>query len=94
MSICGCFQRLVATDKRQLRDKGRMVKGPRCYGYQSTCCVNQLLGSLKMHFIAADLSTSAGATAVIREISSTFGAVDILINNMGGSETRLVGLAC
>jgi len=40
-----------------------------------------------MHFIAADLSTSAGTAAVIREISSTIGGVDILINNMGGSET-------
>lgn len=46
-----------------------------------------------MYFIAADLSTVAGGAAVIREINSTFGGVDILINNMGGSETPSGGFA-
>lgn len=40
-----------------------------------------------MHFIAADLSTSEGGTKVTQEIIAMFGGVDILVNNMGGSET-------
>jgi NAD(P)-dependent dehydrogenase (short-subunit alcohol dehydrogenase family) len=39
------------------------------------------------HFIAADLSKPAGTQLLIDEIKKTYGGVDILINNMGGSET-------
>ena len=38
-------------------------------------------------FIAADLSTVVGTNQVLEKIKSLFGGVDILINNMGGSET-------
>jgi NAD(P)-dependent dehydrogenase (short-subunit alcohol dehydrogenase family) len=38
-------------------------------------------------FIAADLSTSEGTSHVIDQIKNKFGGIDILINNMGGSET-------
>ncbi|AWG27357.1 SDR family oxidoreductase [Flavobacterium kingsejongi] len=41
----------------------------------------------KYHFIAADLSTPTGTQKVVEAITATFGGVDILINNMGGSET-------
>ncbi|WP_219222440.1 SDR family oxidoreductase [Pedobacter antarcticus] len=41
----------------------------------------------ELHFIAADLSTSEGSQKLIQEVKSTFGIIDILINNMGGSET-------
>ncbi len=39
------------------------------------------------HFIPADLSTPEGTEKVVNEINKTFGGVDILINNAGGSET-------
>lgn len=45
------------------------------------------------HFISADLSTSAGTEKVITEVQSTFGHADILINNMGGSDTPAGGFA-
>ena len=41
----------------------------------------------EMHFISADLSTSTGTLKVIEEVKSTFGKLDILINNLGSSET-------
>ncbi|OMQ11544.1 SDR family oxidoreductase [[Flexibacter] sp. ATCC 35103] len=40
-----------------------------------------------MHFISADLSTSSGTEKVIEEIKTNFGKLDILINNLGSSET-------
>jgi len=46
-----------------------------------------------LHFIAADLSTSDGAQKVISEIFDTYGRLDILINNLGGSETPGGGFA-
>lgn len=39
------------------------------------------------HFIAADLSKPEGTEKVIAEIKEIFGGVDILVNNLGGSET-------
>jgi len=39
------------------------------------------------HFIAADLSTSEGTETVIQEVEAKFGSLDILVNNLGGSET-------
>ncbi|WP_202929062.1 SDR family oxidoreductase [Chitinophaga agri] len=47
----------------------------------------------QLHFIAADLSTSAGAGKVAQEILSLFGRLDILVNNLGGSETPGGGFA-
>ena len=38
-------------------------------------------------FIAADLSTQEGAQKVIETIKANYGSVDILINNLGASET-------
>lgn len=46
-----------------------------------------------IHFIAADLSKPDGTRKVINEISDSFGHVDILVNNMGGSETPGGGFA-
>ena len=45
------------------------------------------------HFISADLSTTEGGLKVIQEIGAQFGSIDILINNMGGSETPGGGFA-
>lgn len=39
------------------------------------------------HFVAADLSTSEGTETVIQEVEAKFGSLDILVNNLGGSET-------
>ncbi|WOK04816.1 SDR family oxidoreductase [Imperialibacter roseus] len=46
-----------------------------------------------LHFISADLSTSAGTAKVIQEVQSTFGRLDILVNNLGGSDTPGGGFA-
>ncbi len=40
-----------------------------------------------LHFISADLSTSKGTAKVIEEVKTNFGKLDILINNLGSSET-------
>jgi len=45
------------------------------------------------HFISADLSTANGTEKVIKEVLSKFGHLDILINNMGGSDTPAGGYA-
>ncbi|WP_218160736.1 SDR family NAD(P)-dependent oxidoreductase [Arsenicibacter rosenii] len=44
-------------------------------------------------FIAADLSKSEDTQTVISEVLNQFGHLDILINNMGGSETPGGGFA-
>lgn len=41
----------------------------------------------KLHFISADLSLSSGTARVIQEVKSTFGKLDILVNNLGSSNT-------
>lgn len=41
----------------------------------------------KLHFISADLSTSSGTAKVIQEVNSTFGKLDVLVNNLGSSNT-------
>jgi NAD(P)-dependent dehydrogenase (short-subunit alcohol dehydrogenase family) len=41
----------------------------------------------EFHYIAADLSYPEGTEKVIDEIKNAFGGVDILINNLGGSES-------
>jgi len=40
-----------------------------------------------LHFIAADLTTAQGAAKVISEITAQYGGPDILVNNLGSSET-------
>lgn len=45
------------------------------------------------HFIAADLSQPEGAQKVVNEVLEKFGRLDILVNNMGGSETPGGGFA-
>lgn len=49
--------------------------------------------SYGIHFIAADLSKPDGTRHVIDHILDTFGHLDILVNNMGGSETPAGGFA-
>jgi len=46
-----------------------------------------------LHFIAADLSTSKGTEKVVETVLSAHGRLDILINNLGGSETPGGGFA-
>lgn len=45
----------------------------------------------QVHFIPSDLSKSAGAQKVIREVLATYGRLDILVNNLGSSETPAGG---
>lgn len=40
-----------------------------------------------LHFITADLSTPEGTEKVVQEVNSKFGGLDILVNNLGSSET-------
>ena len=47
----------------------------------------------KLYFIAADLSKPDGTAKVATEVLSKFGKLDILINNLGGSETPAGGFA-
>jgi NAD(P)-dependent dehydrogenase (short-subunit alcohol dehydrogenase family) len=49
--------------------------------------------SSNTHFIAADLSTPQGTRKVVDEVLGKFGGLDILVNNMGGSETPGGGFA-
>ncbi len=49
--------------------------------------------SNKLHFIASDLSTVAGSQKVISEVLSTYGRLDILVNNLGSSVTPAGGFA-
>ncbi|MFC6191590.1 SDR family oxidoreductase [Dyadobacter subterraneus] len=46
-----------------------------------------------IYFIAADLSKPQGTRKVVDEVIDKFGRLDILINNMGGSETPGGGFA-
>jgi NAD(P)-dependent dehydrogenase (short-subunit alcohol dehydrogenase family) len=47
----------------------------------------------KLRFISADLSKPAGTQKVVDEILSIFKKLDILVNNLGGSETQGGGFA-
>ena len=40
-----------------------------------------------LHFIAADLTNAQDASKVISEITAQYGGLDILVNNLGSSET-------
>jgi NAD(P)-dependent dehydrogenase (short-subunit alcohol dehydrogenase family) len=46
-----------------------------------------------LHFISADLSRPDGADKVARETLDQFGTLDILVNNLGASETPAGGFA-
>ncbi len=41
-------------------------------------------GNPEHHFIAADMATPEGTSAVVKEVLEQFGGVDILIDNVGG----------
>ena len=47
----------------------------------------------KHYFISADLSKATGTQKVVEEVLGTFGRLDILVNNLGGSETKAGGFA-
>src|SRR5690606_20319829 len=40
-----------------------------------------------LHFISADLSKSEGTKKVVEEVLATYDRLDILVNNLGSSET-------
>lgn len=46
-----------------------------------------------LHFIAADLSKPEGTQKVVDEVLTKHGSLDILVNNLGGSETPGGGFA-
>lgn len=47
----------------------------------------------RVHFIASDLSKAEGAKKVVSEVLSAYGRLDILVNNVGSSETPAGGYA-
>ena len=47
----------------------------------------------QLHFIPADLSTAAGTQKVVTEVLAKYGRLDILVNNLGASETPGGGFA-
>lgn len=49
--------------------------------------------SANLHFIAADLSNADGTKKVVEAVTAKFGRLDILVNNLGGSETQAGGFA-
>lgn len=49
--------------------------------------------SEKLHFISADLSTTTGTQKVVEAVLAKYNRLDILINNLGGSETKGGGFA-
>lgn len=46
-----------------------------------------------LHFISADLSHTAGTQKVVTEVFEKYGMLDILVNNLGSSETKGGGFA-
>src|SRR5688572_1209343 len=49
--------------------------------------------TLNLHFIPSDLSKPEGTKKVAQEVLAKFGRLDILINSLGGSETKGGGYA-
>jgi NAD(P)-dependent dehydrogenase (short-subunit alcohol dehydrogenase family) len=47
----------------------------------------------KLHFIASDLSTAEGSQKIVSEVLSTYGRLDILVNNLGSSSTPAGGFS-
>ncbi|WP_120335609.1 SDR family oxidoreductase [Sphingobacterium siyangense] len=56
-------------------------------------CLKNGKSSENLYFIAADLSKSEGTEKVVSEVLGKFGKLDILINALGGSETKGGGFA-
>lgn len=50
-------------------------------------------GKDDLHFISADLSMPDGTQKLVEDVLSRFGKLDILVNNLGGSETPAGGFA-
>ncbi|MFA6152973.1 MAG: SDR family oxidoreductase [Chitinophagaceae bacterium] len=50
-------------------------------------------GNAGLYFVAADLSQASGTEAVVKEVILKFGRLDILVNNLGSSETPGGGFA-
>lgn len=50
-------------------------------------------GNDQLHFIPADLSRSADTQRVVEQVLSVHGRLDILVNNLGSSETKAGGFA-
>ena len=46
-----------------------------------------------LHFISSDLSKATDAQKVVSEVLSTYGSLDILVNNLGSSVTPAGGFA-
>ncbi|RZM29545.1 MAG: SDR family oxidoreductase [Pedobacter sp.] len=46
-----------------------------------------------LHFIPSDLSTAEGSHKVVSEVLSTYGKLDILVNNLGSSATPAGGFS-
>lgn len=51
------------------------------------------VSSEQLHFISADLSTTNGTEKVVDEVLAKYGKLDILISNLGGSETKSGGFS-
>jgi NAD(P)-dependent dehydrogenase (short-subunit alcohol dehydrogenase family) len=49
--------------------------------------------NINLHFISADLSKPEGTQKVVNEVLAKYGRLDILVNNLGGSETQGGGFA-
>ncbi|MHA3787880.1 SDR family oxidoreductase [Flavobacterium hauense] len=47
----------------------------------------------KLHFISSDLSKAEGSQKVVEEVLSTYGRLDILVNNLGSSATPAGGFS-
>ena len=47
----------------------------------------------RFEFIAADLSTSTGTRIVADRVAEQYGQIDILVNNLGGSDTPMGGFS-
>lgn len=50
-------------------------------------------GNNSLHFIPSDLSKAEDSQEVISEVLSTYRRLDILVNNLGGSETKAGGFS-
>jgi 3-oxoacyl-[acyl-carrier protein] reductase len=52
--------------------------------------VGAVAGPGRAHGVVADVTTSAGATEVVTAAVTTFGGLDIVVNNVGGSGARTI----
>src|SRR5690349_17340333 len=49
--------------------------------------------SLADHFVSADLTTPDGIAAVVEHVHTTWGGVDMIVHNVGGSNAPAGGFA-